>query len=48
MKTKILISEEDKQYQREQRNKDAMKNRLNELGYRPETEYSDAVSYLAW
>ena len=48
MKPKILISEEDKQYQKEQKNKGAMQERLRELGYRKESEYNDEVSYLAW
>ena len=36
------------EYERQERNKGRMQESLREVGYRSESEYTDAVSYLAW
>jgi hypothetical protein len=45
---KIMIKEEDRQYEKAQREKDRMKKSLNEIGYRNKEEYVDEVSFYAW
>jgi len=45
---KFIKTVEVVEYERQQRNKGKIQERLNEVGYRSESEYADAVSYLAW
>lgn len=48
MKKRILMTEEDRLYQKLERNKDRMQESLDRIGYQSAEEYSDYISHYAW